>query len=607
MCHALSLCIAQEVTHESNIYKEIQAELKLKKNLIVLSPFKWIGNDGISHILEADQSIFSLKSSNDLLKISIPLSETSHMTVIVKKQNMLGNHLKWSRLTTYRGVIENDPQSWVTINVSQDGINGIIADRYANRVLETNTSGVIEIYDTRNKTQEEWTCESIDPPTQSQTKNKSVPLKINSGDTVTVYIECDYSMYLNHNSDVTVVINYVNSVMNDVAALYQNEQITLLINDIHVWTTLDPYDKDDVRTSLYDFQSHLNENFDADLAMLLSYNVNQSGGVAFVNSICQKDRGYSYSNLNSSISGNNNYSWQTHVIAHELGHNLGSPHTHACEWGPEGNKALDDCYTTSCDVTSEGQRGTIMSYCHLSGQGGVNFSLGFGTEPGDRIRQTVSECRNSNGTSCSEAMTIHITTKDTIITAPSRLLGNGASQTNADRATWYKFIPHTDGHISISSCDGGVDTRLFVWSGTCDELTPQQNADDICDMGNGLNYAAAIDSLAVESGIIYYIEWDDRWSSEGFDFILRYDYVDVPIDINPCSNGIKDEGEEDVDCGGTACIPCSACEVSSDNTQNDHGVLRMRENGNATFNGQISASHQMIISCLLYTSPSPRD
>jgi hypothetical protein len=81
-------------------------------------------------------------------------------------------------------------------------------------------------------------------------------------------------------------------------------------------------------------------------------------------------------------------------MTHELGHNLGSPHTHACAWNGN-NTAIDGCGPASGN--DEGctgplpttTKGTIMSYCHLVNSVGISFANGFGPQPGDLIRQTI--------------------------------------------------------------------------------------------------------------------------------------------------------------------------------------------------------------------------
>ncbi len=83
--------------------------------------------------------------------------------------------------------------------------------------------------------------------------------------------------------------------------------------------------------------------------------------------------------------------WDIEAVAHEIGHNFNSPHTH-CYGGLEGNASpVDQCYSgqcggsgCSCGTPSLpcGQTGagcgTIMSYCHLLSGGLSNLSLTFG-------------------------------------------------------------------------------------------------------------------------------------------------------------------------------------------------------------------------------------
>jgi hypothetical protein len=84
------------------------------------------------------------------------------------------------------------------------------------------------------------------------------------------------------------------------------------------------------------------------------------------------------------------------VIAHEIGHNFGLPHTHNCTWSDGTTTgAIDNCGhnygngVTYEDGTCVGPTptngGTIMSYCHLVSGIGINFSNGFGALPGAKM------------------------------------------------------------------------------------------------------------------------------------------------------------------------------------------------------------------------------
>jgi hypothetical protein len=79
------------------------------------------------------------------------------------------------------------------------------------------------------------------------------------------------------------------------------------------------------------------------------------------------------------------YSYDVVVVAHELGHNFGSPHTHNCGWvgGP-----IDTCYFLEggCTGTPHPTVGTIMSYCDTEGGTVV---MDFGPQPEALIRNSA--------------------------------------------------------------------------------------------------------------------------------------------------------------------------------------------------------------------------
>lgn len=111
--------------------------------------------------------------------------------------------------------------------------------------------------------------------------------------------------------------------------------------------------------------------------------------------------------------------------------------------------------------------------------------------------------------------------------------GNGCENcSGSSHADWYKFTPPTSGTVSIASCGYGVDTRVFVYSGSCNNLTSVANNDDACILGQGSNnaWASEILDISVTAGTTYYIEWDDRWSEDPVTFDFTYTGSGDPCD-----------------------------------------------------------------------------
>ena len=134
-----------------------------------------------------------------------------------------------------------------------------------------------------------------------------------------------------------------------VRVLYQNENIATEISEILVWTSPDPYPSSSSSAALNAFQSRLNGNYNGDLAHLVSSVNANNGGVAYVDALCAPFYGIAYSNIGRTYSEFPTYSWTVSVVTHEMGHNLGSPHTQSCSW-PGG--ALDNCYPTEGNCAS---------------------------------------------------------------------------------------------------------------------------------------------------------------------------------------------------------------------------------------------------------------
>ena len=346
------------------------------------------------------------------------------------------------------------------------------------------------------------------------------PSSISDG-SVSIYIEADYTMYEKFNNSIVETSNYITSVFEQVAHIYANEQIDIEIAGIKVWDTPDPYDVSSSDAALASFKSQLGSNFSGDLAHLISGNNSDHGGKAFIDALCDKSIAFGYSNFLGTYTSLSNFSFDVFVMAHELGHNFGSHHTHDCVWGPSNDKVLDTCTPSeeNCDVLNEGvQVGTIMSYCHIDPIG-VNFESGFGPEPGNLIREKYVACLAIDGISCETAIELDYYGKHK---ARGLVKGYGASQPSADHANWFKFTPETDGHIKIFNCLSGIDSRLWVHTGTCGNLITLANSDDECGPEGQQSYSSGIPHMQVDAGETLYFEWDDRWSNEGFEFWFKF-------------------------------------------------------------------------------------
>jgi Secretion system C-terminal sorting domain len=98
-----------------------------------------------------------------------------------------------------------------------------------------------------------------------------------------------------------------------------------------------------------------------------------------------------------------------------------------------------------------------------------------------------------------------------------------ASRSDASRANWYKFTPTRNGKISISACNNDVDTRLWVYRGTCAALISIADSDDDCISKGTDMLAASIQNLDVTANQTYYFEFDDAVDNLDFSFIFSFD------------------------------------------------------------------------------------
>lgn len=432
-CTLLSLCFALglSLTAQYQPFSLASKHTKNKTDIFILDA----KNDDIKNI--------HLEKSNDI-SISLPIGNKGLKTLSLTKSKAFDNVVFSARSTEgetlisdfqslhYTGIVTGEKTSLVSISVSEGEMSGIISFGRQNWNLQKDKgTDSYKLFHDDNILQDNSTfCESESNHHELEINDQNTLTKSKSSttmSTVDVYFECDYQMFTHFGSDVDSTLNYATSLLNTVNLIYNMANINLKISQIQVWTTPDPYDANNANSAsdvLNALKCELDGVYNGRIAHLLS-TTNQFGGIANRRDYCPyREPLYSFSRIFRGFNSNLDvYSWSVNVIAHEIGHNLSSPHTHNCSWNGN-NTQIDDCanvYSTSnnndsdCDGVIDNieeasgsdcfdilnpiipPKGTIMSYCHLSSSGnGVDLSQGFHIQVANKMKHYLDHCLSSS-------------------------------------------------------------------------------------------------------------------------------------------------------------------------------------------------------------------
>lgn len=212
-----------------------------------------------------------------------------------------------------------------------------------------------------------------------------------------VYIEVCNDLYVRWGTNT---VAQVSMIFGGVKELYARDGIKVQLGEIFIWTTIDPYASlQGSQPILYEFAANRATNPWRFKHIL---NNKSFGGIAYISSGITFAFAYSGIGGWQTSSSSTVYTWPLYVFSHEMGHNLGSRHTHNGCWTDFRTNTLigrlDSCYSCepcnstapNCNtVTKYNTQGTIMSYCHINGA--INPVKGFGLHPGALIRKSIWE------------------------------------------------------------------------------------------------------------------------------------------------------------------------------------------------------------------------
>ena len=459
---------------------------------------------------------------------------------------------------TYRGIIHGRPNSIATLVVTSKDVRVMYADE--NGTFEINkindAYSLTKVSDVKSSP---YDCETLDDGIVSN--HGKIGNRASFGDCLELHISVDYNLYQLNGSSVPNATAYLTAVFNDVATIYANYGVVLVIRSTKIYNTSDNFDGTSLLTLKNSFVAYNQTNgFLGTVAYLMSGR-SLSGGISHgIGGFCNNISLYPGPlALSSSMTVPNVaypvYSYNVYNVSHELGHVLGLRHSHACVWNGN-NTQIDDCgnvWAQDNNATPEGtdcfnaaapilpgNNGTIMSYCQLLQGSGINLATGFGPIAGQVLVSNYINAPCYTGQSCGttapgnddciKAYPITLknicrgrTFDNDFATASGNTPGFSCGSTGTTLDVWFTCIVPASGSMTFETLDSPIpdlnDMVVQAYSGTCGALVAIS-----CDDNNGAgNHSQIILTGRTPGEKIYFRVIDSGSNNSGEFDVCAYD------------------------------------------------------------------------------------
>lgn len=359
-----------------------------------------------------------------------------------------------------RGTVAQDPDRLAYLNITEHGTRGFVSAGDTKALMITNEHGTLRAVRVNdlNLPALDTVCRvDINDPEFNPFGVDTTPIPMDTQQLrgadnarlAKVAVETDYEFSAAFSGNTTASAAYASSLLSAISTIYASDvNMELQISYLRTYeTNNDPYGGSDIGRFLERVQSEFNSGDEANIDRAIVQGLstrNLGGGVAWLATACSDYWGIGVSaNLNASfpdpIRDNSNSNWDLIVVAHEMGHNFGTGHTHD-SYSP----VIDGCGNGDC---GDARDATIMSYCHLCAGGLSNIDLRFHPRVQDRIIDYVS----TQG-SCIEIIDQ---------TCPADLTGDGAVDF-ADVSEFLNLLPDLTNDAQFDFADVAMFLQLFA-------------------------------------------------------------------------------------------------------------------------------------------------
>ncbi len=332
------------------------------------------------HIIVTDMAIPTASGTQlvtlDLQEFSVVGPETHFMMI-------RGNEVFEAPLPsvkTFRGTIAGEPTSKAYLAIKANGdITGVIGFNGEDFNISVPQSGqyhsiitsttAIPYYNDRTQcvmtNSASYDMKVHQKNAAEHIPNSSMPQSTQAATkTAVVAFDVDNACYQDYGDGIN---SYLVTLMGAITTAYESEvDMAMQLGIVKVFTTADPYTGGDLNALLNSFTNYWaanNGSVSRTMAHLASRRLGGGGaaGLAWVDVMCDKGHGYGVSNISPAPGI---LAIDRTVTGHELGHNVGSFHTHDCAAYPPNG--IDHCVNADggCSWTPQQVTGTIMSYCN---------------------------------------------------------------------------------------------------------------------------------------------------------------------------------------------------------------------------------------------------